>query len=617
MSADTTAIESWVDADDDKAGDVLVRYAHALEARMESRLRNWEIFAAVYSEQLETSLRPSRQRYLSQPSATRNANLTFNVGRSLVDTEHATVTEALPRPTFLTEAGNRPLQDKAIELQLAIDGIFSDLRVYDTVERSERDKGVLGTGVTKIHAVNGRPAVDRVLISEILVDEDLLGAGQDPRAIIHRQEIPRDAMLAYMRGMGADVRKAIEDAPELVTSGLAGRRADLISVYDAHSLPLDEENPGRHIIGIEDYDGVLFTEEWKSPRLPYVFQFWQRPTTGFYGIGIIEQILGIQVEINRFYRNVSRALKMWGVPTAFVPSIAKINLQTMTNSPEGKFIPYDPGGGTPVMWNQNILSPEVMQWLNFQIENAYKVTGIPQNTAFSQREAGIPSAQGQREISQKAASRLAPQSKQYERAFVDIAWRLDDIVRELKKDGEQLVISTPDQGGLHKVDIDAALSLEPGSYHIDIFAGNFLSRHPASKREELQELAKGGTFTPQEVRKLVQMPDIDAALGKEIDYRGIYQKQIQAALSKGTYTRPESYWPEKEMGVKLYADALFENQNSSVPDKNLEVLRNWLNTMRDIMQPPPTATPGVPAGAPAPLPPPQAAPQTQTQGAPQ
>lgn len=582
-------LKSWTEADASEAGAVLVRYAKALEARIETRVRNWEIYAAVYSEQLETSLRPSRQRYLQQPTAARNANLTFNVARSLVETEHATVTDAQPRPTFITEDGNQPEQDKAIELQRAIDGIFSDLRAFETFERCELDKCVLGTGVWKTHGVLGRPAIDRKLIANILVDEDLLGAGEDPKQIIERMEVSRSATLIYFQDQikkNPDIKKAIMDAPALTTSANGALRADLICIYDAYTEPLDEENPGKHVMAVENYDEALFEEPWTKPRLPYTFLFWQRPTTGFYGIGIIEQVIGIQVEINRFYRNISTALKRWGGVTCLLPVDGKINTQQWTNAPEGKFIPYNAQAGQPVYLNGPKLSPEEIQWLNFQIENAYKVTGIPQNTAFAQREAGIPSAQGQREISQKAAARLSPQSKGYERAIVNTAWLMDDVLRELVEAGEKLEISTADQGALHKVNLPKALSLKPGTYKIDIFAGNLLSRHPASKREEVQEYAKAGVFTPEEVKALIINPDVTAALDKPIDVRGIYRRQIKKALDQGTYTRPEAFWPSKELGVKLYSDALFENQANNAPTDKLQILRDWLIAMRDIMRPP-------------------------------
>lgn len=599
-------VQSWTEAPADKGGAILVQYARALEARMDTRIQNWEIYSAVYSEQLEAGLRPSRHRYLQQPTAARNANLTFNVGRSLVETEHATITEAMPRPTFLTDKGNRMQQDKAKELQFLVDGIFSDLRAYETFERAETDKCVLGTGCVKIHRVGGRPAIDRVLISDILVDEDLIGSGRDPQQIIHRNEVSRKAMLTWFKDASADVRRSIVDAPAIAQSGLLGSRLDMITVYDSYSAPLDEDNPGRHAIAIENCEEFVYDEPWLSPRLPFVFMRWQRPTTGFYGIGIIEQILGIQVEINRFYRNVSLALRNWGVPTGLVPTDAKINLAQWTNDPRGKLLPYQSSGGTPTMFAPTILSPEVMNWLQFQIDTAYKVTGIPQNVAFAQKEAGIPSAQGQRELSQKASSRLAPQSKEYERCFVDAAWRLDDIVRELRKADIKLVVSCPDEGALHPVDIDEAISLEPGSYHIDIFAGNFLSRHPAAKREEVQELAKAGVFTPAEVKALLPMPDVEAALGKPIDVRGLYADQIQKLIRKGVYQEPEAFWPQLEMGVSMYADALFEGLSTNVPEDRLQIMRDWIAKAHDIMEPPAAPAPAPDAAAP---PPPAAAPQ--------
>lgn len=599
---------SWIDAKPAVAGKILVQYAKGLESRLETRVQNYEIYAAVYSEQLETNLRPSRRRRLSQPAATRNTNLTFNLARSLCETEHANITEAEPRPTFVTEDGNRDDQDKARELQAAIDGIMSDLRGYDIFARCELDKCVLGTGVTKIHAINGRPAIERVLVSDILIDEDLMGPGEDPSQVIHRMEIPRAAMLVYAMSWKAPKRvlDAIRSAPSLVSSNAAGKRSDLIAVYDACSLPIDEEHPGRRALAIENFEELIHHEEWKAPRLPYVFQRWQRPTTGFYGIGIVEQVIGIQIEINKFYRNISRALTRWGGVTCLVPTLAKLDTQLWTNSPDGKFIGFDGSGGQPIFMNGPKLSPEDRSWLEWQIENGYRVTGIPQTSAFAEREQGIPSAEGQRQISKKAASRLNPQSKQYERAIVDGAWLLDDVIRKLKEENAKLVISSASQGALHKVDIDAAISLSPGTYKIDVFAGNLLSRHPATRQEQLLAYGNSGVFEKDEVRSMLSgSPDIQAAIGKRPDLKGMYQRQIKRALKDGTYTRPEEYWaPHLPMGVQLYSDALFEAQSDGVADERLKPLREFLQAARDILDPPPEVGPDglsvEPAPAPAP-----------------
>ncbi len=585
-------MKAWTDVPEKERGKALVQYARALESRLSTKLELWEVCAAVYSESLHVSLRPSRSRNLTTPSTTRNANLTFNAARSLVETEHATVTEADPRPTVITEDGNQPLQDKARELQREIDGTFSSQLGYETHARAELDKGVLGTGVVKTHRVGNRVAIDRCLISEILVDEDLIGAGQQPQQVVHRQELARKSVIAQLEALEdssarARAIAAVEKAPPVVTSTVnAGDRADLIVVYDAYTLPIDADNPGLHVWAVENADECVFEEPWEKPRLPFSFQFWQRPTTGFYGIGIIEQVLGLQVEVNRFFRTISKCLKRWGVTTVFLPTTGKIDPRLWTNHENGQFIPYDPLAGQPVPMNSALLSPEVMAWLQFVIDVMYKVTGIPQNTAFAQREAGIPSARGQREISQKAASRLAPQSKQYERALVHSAWCIDSIVREMVEDGEKIEISTADQGALHRVDIAEAISLEPGTYKIDIFAGNLLSRHPASKREEVQELARDGVFTKEEAKQLILRPDVEAAIGKSIDASAIYKRMIDLAIRKGKYIEPDANWPAKELGVKLFSEALFENEVSGVPDGKLELLRDFLKAMKDIMQPP-------------------------------
>lgn len=598
--------ETWVEADPKIAGRLLFDYAVELDKRNAGRLRNWEIYAAVFDEQLEVNLRQSQRRHLLTPAAMRNANVTYNVSASLVETAHATVAEAEPRPVVLTEDGNRPLQDKAREAQRVIDGLMGDLHGYETMDECDIDKLVFGTSCTKVTEMGGRPAIERVLISDILVDEEVLGSAQDPKAAIHRVEISRRALYLAMEQAEAPphILKAIKEAPAIATATIEGERADLICLMDGYTLPFNEETPGRHGMAIENCNELIFVEPWDKPYLPFVFQWWQRPRKGFYGIGVIEQVLGIQVEINRFYRTLSRALKRWGVPIALIPTLSKINTQAWTNNPDGQFIPYDPagGGGGPVFFNGNILSPEVMPWLQYQIDAAHKRTGIPQNVAWAQKEQGVPSAQGQREITQKAASRLARQSKQRERAFIGVGRRLFDIVRDLKKNNKPLVISTVDNGALHKADVDEAITLEPGTFKMDVHAGNLLSRHPASKREEVKDLAQGGVFTPEEVKALVIAPDVEAALGKRVDVRGRYAKQIQLAITKGKYTRPERFWPQLEMGKVMYQEALFEAQSDKVPEDRLQVLRDWLGACKDIMdaiaaeaaakqKPPPPAAP--------------------------
>jgi hypothetical protein len=607
--------QTWVEADPKIAGRLLFDYGCELDRRNTQRLRNWEIFAAVFDEQLEVNLRQSQKRNLLQPAATRNANVTYNVAASLVETAHATVSEAEPRPVVLTEDGNRPLQDKARELQRAIDGLMGDLRGYEKMDECDIDKLVFGTSCTKVHEMGGRPAVDRVLISDMLIDEEILGSDQEPKAAIHRIEIARLQLLTAMEKANApaNILEAIKKAPAIATATIEGERADLICLMDGYSQAFDEETPGRHGMAIENCEELIFVEEWDKPYLPFVFQWWQRPRKGFYGIGVVEQVIGVQVSINRFYRNVDRALKRWGVPIALIPTISKIDLQKWTNNPDGIFVPFDPagGGGSPVFFNGNILSPEVIPWLREQIDFAHRRTGIPQNVAWAQKEQGIPSATGQREISQKAASRLARQSKQRERAFVQVGKRLADILRDLKEDGQKLIISSPDNGALHPVDIGEAVSLEPGTFRIDVHAGNLLSRHPSAKREEVKDMAQAGIFTPEEVKALVVAPDVEAAIGKRVDVRGKYAKQIQLAITKGVYSRPERFWPQLELGKTMYQEALFEAQSEKVPELRLKVMRDWLLACKDILDqlaaeqappPPPQGAPPPAEAPPAPTP---------------
>jgi len=121
--------------------------------------------------------------------------------------------------------------------------------------------------------------------------------------------------------------------------------------------------------------------------------------------------------------------------------------------------------------------------------------------------------------------------------------------------------------------------------------------------EQVEELAKSQIFTPAEARALVPMPDVDAMLGKQLDVKGIYRKQIASAIDEGTYSRPEAFWPELDTtGKQLYSEAIFENQSAGVADDRLQILRDWLIAANDLVNPPPdpNAPPPMPATPPAP-----------------
>ena len=580
--------DAWVDLHRDDVGDVLTRYVDALYTRYhEPRINRFEIYAAIYSESIQANLTPSRTRQLTS-TPTRAAALTWNVTRSVADTGISKIIQSRPRPSYLTDGGNFEQQGQAEELQKLTDGVFAEQRVYQTAVQWVTDAIVFGTGFMKTMEVAGRPVIERIVPSEILVD-DLMCQFSAPREMFQRKEIPRASLAALFPKFKATILK---DAPAVEMKG-EGFVSDMVETTEAWHLPDSVDSPGRHVLVVKGVAKALVDEEWNSPRFPFAVLRWRRPLTGYYGIGVAEGLLGIQFELNKFLIQVSRALTNFGVAKMLIPNGARIDPNMITNTVDGQIIPYD-GMQAPTMFANQILSPEVTQYLMMQYSKAFEIEGISPGAAFAVREQGIPSAKGQREISERQGDRLSVVSQDYEQGFLDTAQNVIDVCRKIRKRGGELVVQTADDGNLHRVEVDEALALQPSDYTLGMFAGNLLSKTPAGKFEDAQTLLNSKAITVDEFRGLMDMPDIKSVLKRTVDAEKLYRKQIQNALRKGVPPpQPEQYWPSLDKGLRLYQEAIFEAQSNQLPEDRVGLLRAWVDSVAELVEqaapPPPPA----------------------------
>src|SRR5574343_252401 len=172
--------QSWFEEPRFEAHNTLWGYLqHIGETYALDRLTAYETYLGMLGDLESVGVYPSR----TTPPPTlqlRGAHLTLNVARALSDTAVAKITSARPRPYFLTYGGNFEQQQKAKGLQRAADGLFDENRAYRIGADAFRDACGIGTGCVKIIKRKGKPALERTLISEILVDETLAW-GREPR----------------------------------------------------------------------------------------------------------------------------------------------------------------------------------------------------------------------------------------------------------------------------------------------------------------------------------------------------------------------------------------------------------------------------------------------------
>jgi hypothetical protein len=235
-----------------------------------------------------------------------NNRLTLNVTKACIDTAAAKIAKNRPKPLFLTSGGDWTEQRRAQKLTKYVEGAFDAADVYKKGPLSFTDSGIMGTGVVKLYPdkEKGMVCVDRVLTDEIIVD-DADGMYGEPRSLYQRKYIDRDVLCELFPKHEKQIKSATVGVKGDSQSATA---ANLIKVIEGWHLRSGENaKDGVHAICIEN--ATLFLEEWKKDYFPFAFYRWSPKVVGFWGGGLAEELVGIQLEINKTLRTIQKSIR--------------------------------------------------------------------------------------------------------------------------------------------------------------------------------------------------------------------------------------------------------------------------------------------------------------------
>lgn len=578
---------SWFDEPTGNAHSSLWKYVEELaETYMQDRLTAYELYLGMMGDTETVGVYPSRTTP-SPTMAMRGNHLTLNVSRALKDTAVSKITQARPRPYFLTYGGDFDQQEQAKTLQLFADGMFDQSEAYRVGAEAFADACALGTGCIKVVEKKGKPHLERVLISNILVDETLAW-GRDPLELFERREISRAALAAKFPKFKAHIKGLVG------VDCLSGERTqpDMVVCYEAWRLPIGKEK-GRHVIIVQG--ATLLDEEWEHDWFPFEFIRWSTPSVGFYGIGIPAQILGLQIEINRILRAVSKNIHMHGNPRILLEMSSKINPASITNG-FGDIMKYS--GTKPDLWVPAIMSPEVYQHLLRLYDKCFELTGLSQQAAFAKKEPGLVAAKAIREQSDLQADRLAPVSQEYERFYLGLTRKMIGLMEDIHDAGDSPDVSVVSDGVAKKLQW-SEVRMPQDDYVIQLFPASFLARTPAGKLADVQDLMDRELIEKDQAKRLLDFPDLKDVMNENNSLAELYKKQILMIMKDGEYIAPEPF-EDFALGMRMYRSALMQARIQSADDEKLELLRKWLISADAMMAeqmppaPPPEQTPPAP-----------------------
>lgn len=511
--------------------------------------------------------------------------LTFNISKTCVDTACAKISVNKTRPLFLTSKGSKREQTRAKKLTQYMDGVFFQNRIYERGREVFRDCCIFGTGALKILEVNGQVAFEKTFIDEIVVD-DMDGRLGTPRQLHQVRLVHREKLREAFKG--SLVEKDIEMADSDIRPAKTGV-TEQIEVVESWHLPSGPNaTDGRHVIAIKN--ATLLDEPWTHDFFPFVFMRWSNPILGFYGDGLVSELVGIQLEINTLLLRIKEAQELMAIPRIFVEEGSSVNTNHITDE-VGGIIKYR--GTKPEAMTWTAMNPEIYNYLEYLFKKGFEISGISQLSASSKKPGGLDSGVALREYQDIETERFSVVAEAYQQFYLDIAKIVIPLQRELFEQNPQLSVNVKGKKFMETIrwkDVD----MDDDKFIMQVFPTNFLPKTPEGKLQFTQELIQSGFIDPAWGLELLDFPDLEQFFNLKTAAIDDVSEIIDRIIEDEDYTPPEPYM-NLQLCLSIGQAAYLRAKTDGTSDVSKELLQRFIDESQALLA---QASPPQPQAAP-------------------
>lgn len=577
VSQSKQAFKWWLAGSDRELSEQLLSTIAYLKESQSYRYRQAAIYARLYGNMSLFSFIGSNIQKMDQMTGLPTDRPTFNLIQSATDTLVSRISQSKPAPVFLTDDGDYKERKLAKQLNNFILGEFYQTKAYEKVATALRDALVEGTGVLKIYeTADSKVALDRVLLTELLVDSNDSIYGE-PRQLFQIKLIDR-SVLAEIAPRYKKVIEMAEAAYPDNSSESSKTVSDLVMVVEGWHLPSSKNaKDGRHTIACSS--GVILDETYTKEKFPFVFLHYSPRLYGFWSQGLAEQLMGTQLEINSLLFTISKAIKLVGVPRVFVEEGSKV-LTTAFNNDVGSIIKYR--GIKPIYEVAPCVPQELYAQLQRLIDYGYQQCGVSAMQAASQKPAGLNSGEAIRSYDDISTDRSASLSKRYDNVFIDLAYAITDLAKDIAvREGKYQTVY-PNKHGAKQVDLPEMERME-NPFVVQVFNQSSLPRDPAGRMQKVTEMIQSGMVTIREGRRLLDYPDLDQAekLANASEERIL--QILDDMVEEGKYLPPDPF-----MDLQLANELVVQYYNlysaAKLEEERCQMLRDFHSQIQTIIQ---------------------------------
>jgi hypothetical protein len=603
----------WWIYEGQELADALSMTLEFLKEHQQYRSSQWVIAARLYGNMALVGKAGLVFSRVANTQSWLKDRISWNCVQAATDTVTSRIAKNKPKPLFLTSGGDYKIQQKAKKLNKFVDGVFYENDAYKLGTQAFLDGCVWGDGVIHVYAENKRVKYERVMSSELHVDE-LDGFYGKPRSMHRAKDVDRAVLLEQLRAWCAkDDKKQLAFKEHQVKEAKPSNPdegeefiADRVELVESWHLPSGPEaNDGKHVISIKGT--VLVEEAWEHDFFPFARFQWSPRLYGFFSQGLAEQLQNIQLEINTLLATIKQSFWKGGTFRILLPTGSKVVKDHITNQ-IGAVISYT-GTKEPTVVTPPLVQPEIFQHLMSLWQKAFEQAGVSLLSAAALKPAGLDSGAALREYNDIQSDRFMTIGQGYERLFLDLAKISIAVVKDITKGHASYRVKVPSAGKFIE-EIDwKDVNLTDDQYVMKCFPVSSLPQDPAGRLQTIQEWVQAGWINGRQGKRLMDFPDLEMAENLFNAAEDYLTQLLETMIDSGDYTPPEPYDDlalARELALEFYQRGKFQK----LEEEKLELLRTFLKQIQALeaqaaaaAQPPAQALPAsTPQAVPEPPP---------------
>lgn len=312
-----------------------------------------------------------------------------------------------------------------------------------------------------------------------------------------------------------------------------------------HYWNLEEK---KHIVYREE-ENEYIEETWKD-ELPFVFIYYTDPVKGYSASSVVDQLYGIQLEIDALVNKIKDASQLSDPLTYFVPEGSGIRTSKLSNR-IGNVVQYTATPnmtGSPVtVATHPFMDPQWFEALRQFKEDAYELVGISQLSATSQKPKGLDSGVALATMEDIESDRFETQLNNVIRAYTDIAKKCISLFPE----DEDILPPNRNRNSIKWFDIVEAKDM----LVIQFSAAESLSKDPSTKLQQLLAFNAAGLIPKSRIAQLMEIPDLQQGYSLANNAINAVMSVIDDCIERDIYDIPD-YIPLQMLQEEILSTCL-------------------------------------------------------------